>query len=159
MGLRYQSSRHPMEAADATAANATANHVRVIIKEILMTNDESAIRDLIETWCRATEAGNLDAILPLMAEDMLFLTPGQEPFGKRQFAAGFRQSAGQAKVAVRADVQEIGVSGDLAYCRLKLKVTVTPAKGEPVEHGGYTIGIYRREAGRWLLARDANLVI
>ena len=60
---------------------------------------------------------------------------------------------------VKADIQEIRVSGDLAYCWLKLAVTVTPVGGAPMEMGGYTIGIYRREGGRWVLARDANLVM
>jgi ketosteroid isomerase-like protein len=38
-------------------------------------------------------------------------------------------------------------------------VTVTSEGGPPIEMGGNTIGIYRREAGRWVLARDANLVM
>jgi uncharacterized protein (TIGR02246 family) len=124
-----------------------------------MANDEQAIRDLVETWCRATEAGDLDAILPLMADDMVFLTPGRAPFGKKEFEANGRQSAGQAEVKVQADVQEVRVSGDLAYAWLKLAVTVTPAGGSSMKMGGHTLGIYRREGGRWVLSRDANLVM
>lgn len=124
-----------------------------------MSNDEQAIRDLIETWCRETESGNLDGILPLMADDVVFLTPGRAPFGKKEFEANGRQPAGKAQVKVKADVQEIRVSGDLAYCWLKLAVTVTPEGGAPIEMGGHTIGIYRRDGGRWVLARDANLVM
>jgi uncharacterized protein (TIGR02246 family) len=123
-----------------------------------MSNDEQAIRDLVATWCRATEAGDLEGILPLISDDMVFLTPGQAPFGKREFADGFRQSAGMAKVKVRAEVQEIRVTGDWAYCWLKLHVTVTPAGGATMERAGHTIGIYRREGDRWVLARDANVV-
>jgi uncharacterized protein (TIGR02246 family) len=125
-----------------------------------MLSDELAIRNLIQEWCRATEAGELEAILPLMADDMVFLTPGRAPFGKQEFAEQSRQSAGQAQVKVQAHVQEIRVSGDLAYCWLKLAVTVTPAAGgAPVELGGHTLGINRCEGGRWMLARDANLVM
>jgi len=125
-----------------------------------MANDELAIRNLIDTWCRATEAGDVDALAPLMADDMVFLTPGGEPFGKREFLEGSRQSAGQVKVSVQADVQEVRVAGDLGYCWLKLAVTVTPPDGgAPMRHSGHTIGIYRREGGRWVLARDANLVV
>jgi len=43
------------------------------------------IRNLIDTWCRATEAGDVDALTPLMTDDIVFLTPGREPFGKRGF--------------------------------------------------------------------------
>lgn len=46
------------------------------------------------------------------------------------------------------------------YCWLKLAVTVTqPDGGPPIKHAGQTIGIYRREGGRWVPARDANLVV
>ncbi|HLH15649.1 MAG TPA: SgcJ/EcaC family oxidoreductase [Bryobacteraceae bacterium] len=124
-----------------------------------MSNDELAIRNLIGTWCRETEAGNLDAILPLMADDVVFLTPGRAPFGKKEFEANSRASAGKAQVKVEAEVEEVGVSGDLAYAWLKLSVKITPEGGAPMEMGGNTIGIYRREAGRWVLARDANLVM
>lgn len=37
-----------------------------------MSSDEQAIRDLIEQWHRSTAAGELDAVLPLMAEDAVF---------------------------------------------------------------------------------------
>ena len=125
-----------------------------------MSNDELAIRNLIDTWCRATEAGDVDALAALMADDMVFLTPGREPFGKREFLGGSQQSAGEVKVSVQADVQEVRVAGDLGYCWLKLRVTVTPPLGgAPMHHSGHTIGIYRREGGRWVLARDANLVV
>ena len=124
-----------------------------------MSNDELAIRNLIETWCRATEDGDTDAIAPLMADDMVFLTPGREPFGKREFLGSSRESAGRVKVSVQADVQEVRVAGDLAYCWLKLAVTVTPAGGAAMHMAGHSMGIYRREGGRWVLARDANLVM
>src|SRR5215472_879176 len=103
-----------------------------------MSNEELAIRNLIETWCRATEAGDLDELAPLMADDMVFLTPGREPFGKREFLEGSRQSAGEVKVSVQADVKEGGVAGDLGYCWVKLTVTVTPPDdGTPMQHSGY----------------------
>ena len=54
-------------------------------------SDEQAIRDVISNWLRATAAGDVDAILPLMAEDVVFLRPGQPPMrGREAFAAGLR---------------------------------------------------------------------
>jgi uncharacterized protein (TIGR02246 family) len=124
-----------------------------------MANDEQAIRDLIATWGRATEAGDLDSILPLMADDMVFLIPGHEPFGKDHFADHFRGMAEHVRIGVRSEIEEIHVSGDMAYCRQKLAVTVTPiVGGAATEHNGYALGVYRREGGHWVLARDANLV-
>jgi uncharacterized protein (TIGR02246 family) len=125
-----------------------------------MSNDQLAIRNLVETWCRATEAGDVDALGPLMADDMVFLMPGREPFGKIEFLESSRQSAGKVKISVQADVQEVQVEGDLGYCWLKLGVMVAaPDDAALMEHTGHAIGIYRREGDRWVLARDANLVV
>ncbi len=44
--------------------------------------------------------------------------------------------------------------------RNRLTVTMTPAGGQAMlERSGYTLSILRKEEdGRWLLARDANLL-
>jgi uncharacterized protein (TIGR02246 family) len=46
-----------------------------------MTDDERAIRDLVATWMKASEAGDVQTVLNLMADDMIFMVPGREPFG------------------------------------------------------------------------------
>jgi uncharacterized protein (TIGR02246 family) len=59
-----------------------------------MTAD--AIRELIATWMRASMAGDVDTILSLMADDVVFMVAGQEPFGEDAFAAaanGMREHA------------------------------------------------------------------
>jgi uncharacterized protein (TIGR02246 family) len=52
-----------------------------------MTDDERSIRELIQTWMTATKAGDIQTVLSLMTDDVLFMTPGNEPFGKEVFAA------------------------------------------------------------------------
>ena len=52
-----------------------------------MSDDERAIRDLIETWMSATKAGDAATVLGLMSDDVVFMAPGAEPFGKESFAA------------------------------------------------------------------------
>jgi ketosteroid isomerase-like protein len=54
-----------------------------------MTDDKRAIRELVETWLTATKAGDLSKVLSLMADDVVFMVPGQKPFGKEAFAADF----------------------------------------------------------------------
>lgn len=124
-----------------------------------MTDDERGIRNLVETWMAATKAGDLQTVLSLMADDIIFMVPGQEPFGKEAFKAA---SEGMKKVHFegRSDIQEIRVLGDWAYLRQYLEVTMTlPRGGSPMRHAGYTLSILRKQAdGRWVLARDANLV-
>lgn len=59
-----------------------------------------------------------------------------------------------------SEIEELQVLGDWAYLRNRLTVTMTPAGGQPMlRRTGYTLSILRKEKdGRWLLARDANLL-
>jgi uncharacterized protein (TIGR02246 family) len=124
-----------------------------------MTDDERAIRKLVDTWMSASKAGDTATVLSLMADDAVLMVPGQEPFGKEAFAAA---SAGQKGVLVdgTSDIREIQVQGDWAFLRNYLELTITrPGTAQPVRHAGYTLTVLRKERdGRWLLARDANLV-
>ena len=52
-----------------------------------MTEDERAIRALVSTWMAASRAGDTETVLSLMADDVVFMVPGAEPFGKEAFAA------------------------------------------------------------------------
>ncbi len=52
-----------------------------------MSEDERAIRDVVETWMRASKAGDVETVLSLMTDDMIFMVPGRPPFGKEAFAA------------------------------------------------------------------------
>lgn len=42
---------------------------------------------MIDTWMKASTAGDITTVLSLMTEDVIFMVPGQEPFGKKAFAA------------------------------------------------------------------------
>ena len=42
-----------------------------------MTDDERAIRDLVATWTAASQAGDVDAVLGLMTDDVIFMTAGR----------------------------------------------------------------------------------
>jgi uncharacterized protein (TIGR02246 family) len=48
-----------------------------------MDKDEPAIRDLVDNWLAASKAGDHRTVLNLMADDVLFMVPGREPFGTR----------------------------------------------------------------------------
>jgi ketosteroid isomerase-like protein len=46
-----------------------------------MGSDERAIREVHTTWIDAVNAGDLVRLLALMANDVVFLNPGQAPSG------------------------------------------------------------------------------
>jgi len=123
-----------------------------------MSPDERAIRELVETWMTASRAGDAETVLSLMADDVVFMVPGRDPFGKQTFAANSRSMDG-VRLEGKADIRELKVLGDWAYLRNFIDITITPPGGEPVHRSGYTLTVLRKEPdGQWLLARDANLV-
>ncbi|MEP7245577.1 MAG: SgcJ/EcaC family oxidoreductase [Gammaproteobacteria bacterium] len=124
-----------------------------------MSADEKAIRELIDRWTRASAAGDLDAVLAMMADDVIFTVMGQEPFGKDTFAKNSRAMEGVRVEGVSNPV-EIKVLGDWAWLRNHIDLTITPkAGGAPIKRSGYTLTILTRKTdGNWVISRDANLV-
>lgn len=122
-----------------------------------MSDDERAIRALVDTWMKASQAGDTATVLSLMADDVVFMVPGREPFGKKDFA-GAAEAMKDLRIEGRSDIRELKVLGEWAYLRNQIEVTITPADGQPVKRAGYTLTILRKQDGKWLLARDANLL-
>jgi uncharacterized protein (TIGR02246 family) len=126
-----------------------------------MNDDEQAIRALVATWLRATREGDVDAVLGLMAEDVVFLVGGQPPMvGKHMFEQSLRTVLADHVVDSHSEIDEVTVSGDMAYCRTRLSVTITSKHGQlPIQRTGHTLSILRKGAdGKWLLTRDANML-
>ena len=121
-------------------------------------NDEQAIRELVDTWLAASKAGDSKTLLGLMADDVLFLTPGREPFGREEFA-DTQDSMKNIAMDAAIDIKEIKIIGDWAWMRSFLKVTFTPDDGNPMKHSGHILTILRKNPdGKWVIARDANFV-
>ena len=92
-----------------------------------MTNDEQSIRDLVAEWQSATAAGDLTRILPLMAEDVVFLIAGSPPMrGREAFATAFKMGVQHIRIESSVTIQEIQIAGDFAYGLSHLNVVVTP---------------------------------
>ena len=123
-----------------------------------MNEDERAIREVVDLWMQATREGDTPAVLDLMTDDVVFMTPRGEPFGKDEFRAR-AQSLGNVDVEGHADVREVMVAGDWAWIRNRLEIAMINADGETVNRAGWTLTVLKRcDDGRWRLFRDANLV-
>ena len=125
-----------------------------------MTADEQQIRDLIDEWGRATSEGDLIAQMNLMTEDVAFLTPGNVPMRRKEFADGFTSMMQAFRLECRSNIQDVTVSGDLAVCWNLLEVDITPAAGgNTIKRAGNTLTALRRGTdGKWRIWRDANLL-
>ncbi|MCO6441206.1 MAG: SgcJ/EcaC family oxidoreductase [Nitrococcus mobilis] len=126
-----------------------------------MQSDEEQIRQLVSTWMTATKSGDVETVLSLMADDVVFLVTGQPPMRKDDFAAAARAQtgAGAPKFDGSSEIQEIKILGDWAFMWQKLKVVATlPAGSQPTTRAGHTLTIFKKQNGKWILARDANML-
>jgi uncharacterized protein (TIGR02246 family) len=122
-------------------------------------NDEQAIRDLISTWLNASKSGDTATVLALMSDDVVFLVCGQPPMrGKEAFAAG-QTALKDLEIDGTSEIQEVKVLGDWAYVWTHLSVAFKPRRGGVAnKRAGNTLSILRKQDGKWLLVRDANML-
>jgi uncharacterized protein (TIGR02246 family) len=124
-----------------------------------MESDEQQIRQLIATWMTATKSGDSEKVLSLIADDVVFLIPGQPPMRSKSAFAAAQSALQQVDIDGQSEIQEIRVLGDWAYLWTKLSVTITPKpSGTPIKRSGNTLSILKKQSGKWLLYRDANLL-
>ncbi len=93
-----------------------------------------------------------------MADDVVFLRPGQAPVGRDGFSPGFLAAHQRARIHCISELEDVVVVGEVAYTLSRDSLAVTPrADGEAMQLAGHRITVYRKQPdGRWLLARDAH---
>ncbi|MSR58377.1 MAG: SgcJ/EcaC family oxidoreductase [Planctomycetaceae bacterium] len=97
----------------------------------------------------------------LIAEDVVFLVAGQPPMrGRSAFESGLRGLLTKHRIESTGDIQEVEVSGSLAYCWSILTVRIVPlAGGNAMVRAGSAVSILRKQVGgQWVVVRDANLL-
>lgn len=122
-------------------------------------DDEQAIREMVKTWIEASKRGDVATQLNLLADDVLFITPGKEPFGKQEFAGANKEQMKDTKLDIDIDIKEINVAGPWAWMRSFLRVTFTPKEGEANKLSGHILTVLQKNPdGQWVIKRDANFV-
>jgi len=93
-----------------------------------------------------------------MTDDIIFLSPGQPPYGRDGFSSNYSAALKQIQFNCVSELDEVVVVGEVAYTRSRDSLSVTPhAGGETTHLAGHRITIYRKQpGGHWLLARDAH---
>jgi len=135
---------HPAVPDQASAADAIA-----------------VIQNRIHQWQDATAAGDVDSLLDLMDEEVIFLVAGNAPMkGRQQFAQNLHAVLQTHSIASRSEIHEIVVQTDLAYSWAYLQVSISPRLGgQPIQRSGNVLSIWRLQAdGKWRISRDANLL-
>jgi len=125
-----------------------------------MQTDEQQILELVQLWHQHSAQGEVDAVLGLMTDDAVFLRCGYPPMTKKEFAAGFREWAGRVELESKFEVKDIRASGDVAYLWSYISIVMTSKEtGSSTKREGHVLSVFRKSpSGKWLLARDANLI-
>lgn len=124
-----------------------------------MKPDEQQIRALVATWMEATKSGDVETVLGLMADDVVFLRGGHPPMGKEEFARTARSQAnGGPQFDGVSDIRELQIVGEWAFAWSQLRVKVTMPDGAQKQLAGPTLTIFRKIDAKWVLARDANML-
>jgi uncharacterized protein (TIGR02246 family) len=123
---------------------------------------EDRIREVLQRWRRATADGNVAQLLPLMAEDVVFLSAGQPALrGRDAFEAHLRAALTAVHLKPTAELQEIAVAGNFAYCWNDVALEVTPrGAASGFRLVGADLTILRREPdGRRVVFRAASMLV
>ena len=116
-----------------------------------------AIESAVERFREAYNTGNVGGIAGYYSDSLVKLRQGAPPEGKaeviRRITDSFRQFRGHLDVTN----DEIEVSGDLAFTRGSLMVTLTPRSGDEAHVVKRRfLEIWRREGDRWRVYRTMD---
>ena len=111
-----------------------------------------------EAYVNAINSNNIDAVLGMLTDDVVFMAPNEKPYiGKAALRPWIEGYLAAYKTHWDKPVQEFVVNGDWAYERYAYTSTDTPvAGGAPIVGTGWGLLIYHHDAdGKWRVARDA----
>lgn len=118
------------------------------------------VRRGILTYAAAANRGDVDGVLSVFSRDVLLSYPGIPDQRFDQLAAGYREMMGNPAVKAQTEptIDEITVSGNLAYARLVWNTVVTDTRtGHRTTRQMKDLQIWRREPdGRWRFARGMH---
>jgi uncharacterized protein (TIGR02246 family) len=117
--------------------------------------DEAALKAATLTWLEAYNAGDVEKIVALYAEDAVLMPP-HAPVANghaaiRAFLTADTTGAKAAGIKLVPGTSTAGVAGDTGW--ESGSYTVTNASGATVDSGSY-LSVSRKSNGRWLYYRD-----
>jgi uncharacterized protein (TIGR02246 family) len=131
------------------------------MRSSIRSPDEKQIRGAIAEWCAATMAGDAVRLRPLMDQDVVFLGTGLATIrGRDLFLGGLAGVFARFRIEPSCEIQEIQVSGNLAYCWNTMSVKMTPTDGsKPMHRTGPILTVFKKtDQDRWVVLRDANML-
>ncbi len=119
--------------------------------------DIAAIKDLVNQYGAAVNAGDLDLWISLWADNGIQMPPNAPAvIGKEQIRTENESMFAEFVLEMVVTNKEVRVAGDLAFARGTYTLSLTPkAGGEIIQIDGKWLSILeRQDDGSWKFARD-----
>jgi uncharacterized protein (TIGR02246 family) len=124
-----------------------------------LPQDEATVRSFAKSYARSFQSGEAGAVLALMTDDFVALTPGKPPVvGKEAVRREITADLEELDVReLRFEPAEIEIRGDWAWTWGRSEaVMTTRGTGDDIHVTGKYLWILRRHAdGTWRIARDS----
>jgi len=114
--------------------------------------DEAAIREWFERYIGSVVTGDIDTYLASWSDDVIFLPPNQPAKIGKEACREIAEGILLYEIEADLDIQEIKISGDLAFARNLARERFTPKNGgEPFDVEFKSVFIFeRRSDGAWI---------
>lgn len=117
--------------------------------------EEAALKAITAEWLDAYNAGDVEKIVAMYAEDAVLMPPhapvATGHAGIRAFLTTDTAAAKAAGVKLVPGAATVGVAGDTGW--ESGSYTIADAAGATVDSGSY-LSVARKSNGKWLLVRD-----
>jgi uncharacterized protein (TIGR02246 family) len=117
------------------------------------SNEE--IKALLGRYEAALNASDTSKVLPLYTSDGVFM-PTEAPTaqGTKEIEGAYNAVFKAIRLSIKFNIEDIGVSGDLAYAETLSKGQVTIlAQNLTVPEENRELFVFKKEAGAWKIAR------
>jgi uncharacterized protein (TIGR02246 family) len=121
-----------------------------------MADDEAAIRNVMRSYNDALNGGNTAAVLPLYADDGIFMPPySSSAIGKDAVRRAYDAVFEELKFHVKFTIAEIVVMApSWAYVRTNSAGTTGHhSTGKTTAEANQELFIFRKDDGQWRIAR------
>jgi uncharacterized protein (TIGR02246 family) len=117
--------------------------------------EEAALKATTAAWLAAYNAGDVEKIVAMYAEDAVLMPPhagvANGHAGIRAFLTTDTAAAKAAGVKIVPGAATAGIAGDTGW--ESGSYTIVDASGATVDSGSY-LSVSRKSSGKWLLVRD-----
>ena len=134
----------------------TRGRVGRTVRKGAEVNAAATIRQIGDDWARHWNAGELDSVVAVYAEDAVYLPPHHEAVhGRDAIREYLKAPLGHGVSDLAFEVSYIKQQGPIAWDVGTYRMTIPQNDGTKKEDHGKYLSVWRRVGKNWLLVADA----